>query len=216
LGSLESVELQDSDGDGSAAGPGSARPERQASREYDLKLNAKMLPMDRIRPTIGMNLAKVEICGAKCHVSDVGGRIQSLWERYYDDCDAVIFVWKLEDEDHDDERNNNNQNDEDSEVERPTLTPEMQRLLLEQVRSAIPDDVPFLVLGHLFHPVPRCQTDVLYSTAPLLPHYHNPCQALYFGNARTGQGVRTAVEWLIPLAKRQQRLRERHPVTIEK
>jgi ADP-ribosylation factor family len=45
--------------------------------------------------TVGSNLAKLEMYGAKYHISDVGGRLQDLWERYYDNCDAVIFCWKL-------------------------------------------------------------------------------------------------------------------------
>lgn len=223
--------------------------------EYDVKAGAKMLPLHRIRPTIGMNLGKVDICGAKCHVWDLGGRLQDLWERYYHDCDAVIFVWKLNTDDNDDNRRHNHSvvhrevpldgDEDDSDDERPEITAQLQQQLLEQVRGAIPDDVPFLVLGHVFRPMdernaaphtppppsssssssstalpsskqPVCLPDVLYSTAQVLPHYHNPCQALFFANAATGQGVRSAMEWLIPLAKRQLRVRERMYADREK
>ncbi|EEC42545.1 predicted protein, partial [Phaeodactylum tricornutum CCAP 1055/1] len=57
-----------------------------------LKAKHKMLPLHRIRPTIGTNVGKVEIGGAKCSFYDVGGRLRDLWERYYADADAVIFV----------------------------------------------------------------------------------------------------------------------------
>jgi len=222
--------------------------------EYDVKAGAKMLPLHRIRPTIGMNLGKVDICGAKCHVWDLGGRLQDLWERYYHDCDAVIFVWKLNNDDGDGDYRHNHSvvhrevpldgDEDDSDDERPEITAQLQQQLLEQVRGAIPDDVPFLVLGHVFRPMddpntapasttntpsssppppssssskqPVCLPDVLYSTAQVLPHYHNPCQALFFANAATGQGVRSAIEWLIPLAKRQLRVRERMYADREK
>lgn len=192
--------------------------------QYDVKPGAKMLQPQKIRPTIGMNLAKTEICGAKVHVMDVGGKIQSLWERYYTDADAVVFVWKLSRDDvirrqkhkkNQNFTNNNNSNadddDDDDEDQLPVWTALEQRKALEQVRSAVPDDIPFVIFGHLFqfNPPYNCEPDVLYSTSQLLPHYHNPCQALFLGNAVTGQGIKTALEWLISTAKRQQRIRER-------
>ena len=184
-----------------------------------------MLPLDKIRPTIGMNLAKVEICGAKVHVWDLGGKLQDLWERYYADADAVLFVWKLSREDAqlrkqqqqqhyqsdfaDDDDDGDGKDDDDT--VRAFVTAELQKKILEQVRSAVPDDVPFCVLGHLFQSQPpyNCEPDVLYSTSQLLPHYHNPHQALFLANAVSGQGMKTALEWLISAAKRQQRIRER-------
>jgi GTPase SAR1 family protein len=210
--SMESVELQDS---ASPASPAPAKASQTPTADFDLRLNTKMLPLRKIRPTIGMNLAKnLDICGAKCNVWDLGGRLEGVWERYYHDCDAVVFVWKLDTGADESDKNGGADDDSDSDDERPELTPEMQLRLLEKVRSSIPDDIPFLVLGHLHSPSlpPQCRPDTLYSTAQLLPHYHNPCQALYFCNAGTGQGVRSAMEWLIPLAKRQQAIRDRSAV----
>jgi len=208
-GSMESVEL----------GNSNLPPPQQETaighddddqKQYDLRPKAKMLPLERIRPTIGMNLGKVDICGALCNVWDLGGRLMDLWERYYTDCDAILFVWKVESD------NEQDQDDDSSDDNPPVITPARQLRLLEQVRSAIPDDVPFLILGHLHRSIPNCKTGIPYSTAQLLPHYHNPCQALFFANARTGKGIRAAMEWLIPLAKRQQRVRERPPTDVEK
>jgi GTPase SAR1 family protein len=216
--SMESVELQESSGAGETIKDTNNVPHPQhhpaKAADFDLKPNAKMLPLRKIRPTIGMNLGKnLDICGAKCNVWDLGGRLEDLWERYYHDCDAVVFVWKVTtsgsgEESGDQDADND---DSDSDDERTELTPQMQLRLLEKVRSSIPDDIPFLVLGHYVTPSPisHCRPDTLYSTAQLLPHYHNPCQALYFCNAGTGQGVRSAMEWLIPLAKRQQNIRDR-------
>lgn len=224
--SMESVELQESSGETATAATNNIPPHQQhhpaatpaktKATDFDLKPNAKMLPLRKIRPTIGMNLGKnLDICGAKCNVWDLGGRLEDLWERYYHDCDAVVFVWKVTSSDENGDNQNEN-DDSDSDDERPPLTPQMQLRLLEKVRSSIPDDIPFLVLGHYVTPSPisQCRPDILYSTAQLLPHYHNPCQALYFCNAGTGQGVRSAMEWLIPLAKRQQNIRDRSSSSV--
>lgn len=185
--SMESVELVEE--------PENDKEEDEVE-DYDLKPKAKMLPLHKIRPTIGMNLAKLDLCGAKIHVWDLGGKLIDLWERYYQDCDALVFVWQL---------GVGERADDD---ERPILTTDEQLKILEQVRAAIPDDIPFLILGNCQEKQP-VQTDVLYSTAQFLPHYHNPCQALFFCNAATGRGVRSAFEWLIPLASRQQKVREK-------
>ena len=38
---------------------------------------------------VGTNLGKLQMYGAECRIFDVGGRLQDLWERYYDDCDVL-------------------------------------------------------------------------------------------------------------------------------
>ncbi|KAG7337485.1 ADP-ribosylation factor family protein [Nitzschia inconspicua] len=180
------------------------------AQEYHLKPNAKMLSLMKIRPTIGSNLAKLDMYGAKCHIFDVGGRLQDLWERYYDDCDAVIFCWKMG-EDPEQPPPTNDDDDDDSDSEDETSSPQHiyknQQTMLNDVRKAIPDDVPFLVFGHIFGNANTDVVDKMYSTDLLLPHYHNPMTGLCCGSAKTGAGVQSAMDWLIPLAKRQQKER---------
>lgn len=150
---------------------------------------------------VGTNLGKLDMHGAKCHVFDVGGRLQDLWERYYDDCDAVIFCWKMgEDPDKD---GHGDDDDDDSPIE----VYKQQQELLNRVRKSIPDDVPFLIFGHIFGNANVDVVDRMYSTDLLLPHYHNPMTGLCCGSAKTGAGVQSAMGWLIPLAKRQQKER---------
>jgi ADP-ribosylation factor family len=154
----------------------------------------------------GQNLAKLDICGAKCVILDVSGKFQDLWERYYADADAVIFCWRL---DH-----------------------PPQHALLEKVRHEISDDVPFLIFGHEFDLTTATKTQS--STTPLpqhesnftstfsspttlptewfLPHYHSNLMMAFCGSAHNGAGVRDAMEWLIPLAKRQAKLRVTIPI----
>ena len=149
-GSMESVEL----GHGTTASlprssfpatPSTATATATSKTQYDLRPGAKMLPFSRIRPTIGMNLAKnLDVCGARINVLDLGGRLVSLWDRYYSDCDAVIFAWKVQCNIHGQndqyqqqqqtETDNNGDSDDD---ERPEITSQMQLRLLEKVRSSI-------------------------------------------------------------------------------
>lgn len=150
--------------------------------------------------TVGTNLGKIEMYGAKVNLFDVGGRMRDLWERYYDDCDGVVFCWKLGGDDPEAEP------DSDDEEEEP-FDMSQQQEILNAVRKAIPDDVPFLVFGHVFGNVNSKITDNVYATNALLPHYHNPMTGFCCGSAKTGAGVQSAMEWLIPLSKRQQKER---------
>ena len=52
------------------------------------------LPLNKITTTVGMNMAKMELGGCKVTFWDLGGedRIRSLWDRYYAETHAWIFV----------------------------------------------------------------------------------------------------------------------------
>jgi hypothetical protein len=150
--------------------------------------------------------------GAQCHLFDVGGRLQDLWERYYDDCDAVIFCWKLGD---DPDKPVKNDGDDESDGDDPAELYKKQQVILNQVRKSIPDEVPFLVFGHVFGNANIETTDRMFSTDLLLPHYHNPMTSMCCGSAKTGAGVQSAMDWLIPLAKRQQKERQQEKRHLE-
>jgi hypothetical protein len=157
---------------------------------------------------VGTNLGKLDMYGAKCHIFDVGGRLQDLWERYYDDCDAVIFCWKMgEDPDKPVESKGDRDREDNEDDDDPVETYKQQQEMLNRVRKSIPDDVPFLIFGHIFGNANVDVVDRMYSTDLLLPHYHNPMTGLCCGSAKTGAGVQSAMDWLIPLAKRQQKER---------
>mmetsp|Transcript_50047 Transcript_50047/g.76104 ORF Transcript_50047/g.76104 Transcript_50047/m.76104 type:complete len:421 (-) Transcript_50047:47-1309(-) len=178
------------------------RLQQSSFAECNMKPNAKMLPMSKIRPTIGTNLGKIDMYGAKCNIFDVGGKMRNLWERYYEDCDAVVFCWKLGE---DPDEVNGDAGDSDSDEEPFDLS--QQQEILNEVRAAIPDDVPFLILGHVFGNVKMELVGKRYSTNLLMPRYHNPMTGLMCSSAKTGAGLVSAMEWLIPLAKRQQKER---------
>ena len=52
------------------------------------------IPPDKIPPTIGMNLAKINYKGTSVIIWDLGGQIKmrNIWERYYETAHAIIFV----------------------------------------------------------------------------------------------------------------------------
>jgi ADP-ribosylation factor related protein 1 len=52
------------------------------------------LPLEKIAPTVGMNLAKITYFGSQIILWDLGGqaKMRGIWEKYYDDADCVVFV----------------------------------------------------------------------------------------------------------------------------
>lgn len=154
------------------------------------------------------------MCGAQCRVFDLGGKMHDLWSRYYQDADAVVFVWKIVDDGNPIEQLEKDEEDSDDE-DWPPVTAAEQLALLEEVRAAIADDIPVLIWGHWFPPEPTMkkskdyQYREPYSTGTVIPHYHNPLMKIYFGSAKTGGGIRAAMEWLIPTATRQKRFRDK-------
>ncbi|KAI8066328.1 ADP-ribosylation factor family-domain-containing protein [Gongronella butleri] len=52
------------------------------------------LPPERIAPTVGLNIGRIEIQSSKLKFWDLGGQrdLQSIWERYYTECHAILFV----------------------------------------------------------------------------------------------------------------------------
>ncbi|KAG0225242.1 ADP-ribosylation factor protein 3 [Actinomortierella wolfii] len=52
------------------------------------------LPPERIAPTVGLNIGRIDIGGARLNFQDLGGQadLQSIWERYYRECHGIVFV----------------------------------------------------------------------------------------------------------------------------
>jgi len=195
LSSMESVDLTDNDRSIIAEEGDEDEPDQQQDedvvptlpdKQYNVLPKKHMLPLHKIRPTSGTNLAKnVSICGCQVFFFDVSGKFQDLWSSYYDDADAIIFCVGTarsskgssdEDDDNDEERNNE---------------------ILDKVRQQVEDDVPFLIW--------RMTEDQDAEAPPLsdfLPHYSSNLMQVFVGSNWTGYGVKEALEWLVPMAKR--------------
>lgn len=56
--------------------------------------NTEGLSPDRIVPTVGLNIGRVEVANAKLVFWDLGGQIglRTIWEKYYEEAHAIIYV----------------------------------------------------------------------------------------------------------------------------
>lgn len=56
--------------------------------------NLEGVPPDRIVPTVGLNIGRVEVGNSKLVFWDLGGQLglRSIWEKYYEEAHAVIYV----------------------------------------------------------------------------------------------------------------------------
>ncbi|KAI8885540.1 ARF/SAR superfamily [Backusella circina FSU 941] len=52
------------------------------------------LAPDKIAPTVGLNIGRVDIKSSRINFWDLGGQkeLHSIWERYYSECHAIVFV----------------------------------------------------------------------------------------------------------------------------
>ena len=71
----------------------------QEGEEFDIKTSKRgagqsKKMFQRIRPTLGQNLLKAELCGCKCilFVLSAAEKMRPLWPRYYRDTDAIVYV----------------------------------------------------------------------------------------------------------------------------
>ncbi|XP_050225501.1 uncharacterized protein LOC126674980 [Mercurialis annua] len=56
--------------------------------------NLEGLPPDRIVPTVGLNIGRIEVSSTKLVFWDLGGQpgLRSIWEKYYEEAHALVFV----------------------------------------------------------------------------------------------------------------------------
>mmetsp|Transcript_6717 Transcript_6717/g.9683 ORF Transcript_6717/g.9683 Transcript_6717/m.9683 type:complete len:373 (-) Transcript_6717:191-1309(-) len=192
-------------------------------KQYDLKKGKTMLPERLIRPTLGMNLGKFEACDAIVRVMDLSGAtsMRTLWERYYAGTNGVIFVIGVSPQMtmaklmearafyrcmRDDESLNGvpiliflnkiGELCEDSSSFRNGMVNKNK----DNVSSCI-SNMSLGDIAELFLSAPRgAPTDSVSN------NFEVNCNsevdpAICVGSALTGEGVRSAIEWLIPKSR---------------
>jgi ADP-ribosylation factor related protein 1 len=57
-------------------------------------LKGEGLTPDRIVPTVGLNIGRIEDANAKLVFWDLGGQVglRTIWEKYYQEAHAIIYV----------------------------------------------------------------------------------------------------------------------------
>lgn len=216
------------------------------SMKIDQLEGKSMFPMRLLKPTVGMNLARFEVSGAKVKAMDLGGsdRFRVIWDRYYSDIDAIAFIVDISptspvpklmearasyrcmrdndeleglpilifgnkfDEQHqmhdpnsslgvkDDadqsQLKEHDENDHDSSAHHPKL--------------GILNNESLTNVAGLFL---FAQTVSTTSPRPELNerNYHDDDTAFFVGSAKTGEGVRSAFQWLIDTSLRVSRER---------
>ncbi|KAG9412029.1 hypothetical protein AC1031_017663 [Aphanomyces cochlioides] len=58
------------------------------------------IPLDKIPPTVGLNIAKVDIARTNVIFWDLGGqeRLRAIWSKYYSESHGIVFVIDSADE----------------------------------------------------------------------------------------------------------------------
>lgn len=149
-------------------------------RMKNLFLGLEMLPKEKIFPTVGLNLASIELPKAKLVFRDLGGEksLRSIWDKYYSDVNAIVFVIDA----------SNTQRLSESELvfESLTLNPQLLRL-------------PFLVLLNKQDLGPSI---TLTEIEPAFAKYaKNRAFRAMACSGISGDGIREAVNWLVAVVE---------------
>ncbi|CDF40525.1 Arfrp1 [Chondrus crispus] len=134
--------------------------------------------LEKMNPTVGLNVAKLHTAGEKLLVWDLGGAkaLRSIWERYVEDAEVVIWVVDSADE---------------SKLE--DSRDELKKLVVREhlVHS------PLLIFANkqdqkdAIDPVKISLDLDLLSDAEKRPQCVQPC------SAESGEGIREGIQWLM-------------------
>eukprot|EP01013_Petalomonas_cantuscygni_P024608 TRINITY_DN46274_c0_g1_i1.p1 TRINITY_DN46274_c0_g1~~TRINITY_DN46274_c0_g1_i1.p1 ORF type:complete len:197 (+),score=22.87 TRINITY_DN46274_c0_g1_i1:123-713(+) len=136
----------------------------------------RALPPEKITPTVGLNIARLNLSRYRLLVWDLGGQrqLRALWQKYYAQANAIIFVVDACD---------------------ATRFPEATTTIRDLAVDPLLTEVPLLVFAN------KQDRPGASTAAQMVRELHldqvgrRPCRAVDLC-ALTGDGVREGIEWL--------------------
>jgi len=142
------------------------------------------LPPEKIAPTVGLNVGKIEYENSKINFWDLGGQkeLQKLWKEYYNECHGIVFIVDSVDKERIEE-------------------------CKETFENIISDDsiegVPVLMLANKQDSPNALKIEEIKEIFTKIAMYIGARDSTVLPiSALTGKGVKEAVEWLIIRMKR--------------
>jgi ADP-ribosylation factor related protein 1 len=142
------------------------------------------VPLDRIQPTIGLNMGRVQAYGCDVTLWDLGGQqsFRSIWNNYFEDADIIVYVVDAADE-------------ERLEEAKTTL----QKVLKHSEAARL----PLLIFGNK-NDIPLAQDiNTLSSFFDLNNISSTSSRTSNFmtGSAKTSKGIAEAFQWVVTTIK---------------
>ncbi|XP_065843314.1 ADP-ribosylation factor-related protein 1-like [Oscarella lobularis] len=144
----------------------------------------KPLSHSQVTTTVGLNLGKIDVGSVQLTFWDVGGQrdLQSLWDKYYEECHAIVYVVDSSDRDR---------------LEESFMA----------FNSVIEDDsllaAPLLILANKQDVQGALSVDDIKSHFQASAHKLNKrdCTVMSL-SAIHGEGIQKSIEWLLACCKR--------------
>ncbi|XP_059060699.1 ADP-ribosylation factor-related protein 1 [Achroia grisella] len=144
----------------------------------------KAMNPNRITTTVGLNIGKIDVDGVLLNFWDLGGQqeLQSLWDKYYAECHAVIYIVDSSDRDR---------------------VSESKETFDRMIASEHLSGVPLLVLANK-QDIPDCMG--VHTVKPIFNQNAHLIGArdimLMATSALNGDGVDEGIRWLVDCIKR--------------
>ena len=142
------------------------------------------IPLDKIPPTVGLNIGRMDVGGCRVIFWDLGGQVnlRSIWDHYYSEAQGLLFLVDAAD---------------------PARFAEARAALGTITRHSALDGVPLLVLANkmdLAEAVPVAEVNAGLGVDAIVDEGTRACR-LRGASALTLQGVKDAVGWLVGVVK---------------
>ncbi|XP_020270154.1 ADP-ribosylation factor-related protein 1 [Asparagus officinalis] len=147
--------------------------------------NMEGLPPDRIVPTVGLNIGRIEAANSKLVFWDLGGQIglRTIWEKYYDEAHAIIFV---------------------IDASRPSSFEDSKSSLEKVLRHQDLKGAPILILGNK-QDLPEAVSSEELARYLDLKELDERAHMFEAVSAYSGMGIKLAVDWLVEVMERSKR-----------